>query len=124
MTDSRPLDMYHSHRNGSEPGTGVQDVRATIAAYGRGEIELPRVPAKTNKNDVRYAANGSLQHPYTKSTVASFLGWTSKRSNTNTLQPNFACETAFDALEMRRSADPSGPASRKGREPIRHRWPR
>jgi hypothetical protein len=69
-----------------------------IEAYGKGEIKLPEVPVKTNKEDIRHAGPDQTSITYTATTVACFLGWTKK--NGNHIRPNFACETAFKALDL------------------------
>jgi len=76
----------------------METIEQTIAAYGRGEIELPKVPVKTNKKDIRYDAKSDLLHPYTKSSVAEVLDWTSKRQSGG-MQPDYKCKVAFDMLD-------------------------
>jgi ParB-like chromosome segregation protein Spo0J len=81
----------------------VQTIESTIRAYGNGLIELPKVPKDTNKCHIRNAAQSSVQRPYTKDSVAKFLGWTRTRTNSSGVQPNNACNTAFeiiDAIEL------------------------
>ena len=84
---------------GTSAWVELETIRTTIEAYGKDEISLPPVPAKTNTLIILDAARDSLPHLYTKATVAQFLGWTNKRTKRETLQPNFACEVAFKALD-------------------------
>lgn len=102
LTNEQMLKMM-ARENMEEWGTSawveLETIRATIEAYGNGEIGLPPVPAKTPKDSIRHVPKSSLEHPFTKATVASFLGWTTQGSH-GTTQPNFACETAFRALDM------------------------
>ena len=74
-------------------------LRATIAAYGKGEIELPKVPKNTDTKLIRQASQEPVMLAFTKATVAEFLGWTRSANDGKTLQPNHACEVAFRALE-------------------------
>jgi hypothetical protein len=74
----------------------VESVRSTILAYGRGEIELPKVPKGTDARYIRHTSETSLT--FTKATVATFLGWTSK-AHKDGIRPNYACEVAFAALD-------------------------
>lgn len=91
-----------------------ETLRATLDAYGDGKIELGKVPAKTRDNYILYAPyvnaqnenNGS--HPYTKSMLAQFLGWTQRERKT----PSFAFETAFRALELLGKAEHGGDRSK------------
>lgn len=85
---------------GSSAWIELETVRSAIEAYGRGEIELPPVPKKTREDRIRHVSKPPLKHhPYTKATVAKFLGWTN-RTTGGTVQPNFACEIAFRALDL------------------------
>jgi hypothetical protein len=83
---------------GTSAWVEVETIRAVIDAYGKGEIDLPAVPVKTASNLIRYASPGSVKHPYTKAAVAEFLGWT-KKATGGTLQPNYACEIAFQVID-------------------------
>ena len=77
LTNGQMLQMM-ARENMEEWGTSawveLETIRATIDAYGKGLIELPKVPKTTRLND----RLGSDDHPYTRSTVAEFLGWTKK----------------------------------------------
>jgi ParB-like chromosome segregation protein Spo0J len=78
----------------------LETIRTVIAAYGRGEIgppDFPNVPRDTRKDLIRNVGQGSGLRSYTKATVAEFLGWT--RKHASGLRPNFACETAFRAID-------------------------
>lgn len=103
LSNEQMLKMM-ARENMEEWGTSawveLETIRSVIEAYGKGEIELPAVADRTPEKHVRHVAMGELQHPYTKATVAEFLGWTNSRSNSDTLQPNHACETAFRAIDM------------------------
>jgi hypothetical protein len=92
-----------ANENMEEWGTSawveVETVRATIEAYGRGEIELPKVPRDTRKDQIRNVSHGTDSRSYTEGTVAQFLGWTRKQRG-DALRPSYACQTAFQALEM------------------------
>jgi hypothetical protein len=83
---------------GASAWVELETIRTTIEAYGKGEIELPPVPAKTRSHLVKYDPPDSADHPYTKSTVAEFLGWT-KKGPRGSIEPNYACEVAFTALD-------------------------
>lgn len=83
---------------GSSAWVEMETIRAAIEAYGKGEISLPSVPTKTREDQILYVCATSRTHAYTKATVASFLGWTSKVRDS--VRPNRACETAFRALEL------------------------
>ena len=83
---------------GTNAAVEAETVAATIKAYGEGKIELPPLDKKTNEKLLRYAAKSGLQHPYTKTQVAEFLGWTSQRSNGG-VQPNHCCNVAFEMLD-------------------------
>jgi hypothetical protein len=83
---------------GSNGWTEVETVRAVIDAHARGLISLPPAPAKTKTAALRYVPRDSLDHPYTKASVATFLGWTDKGSH-GTLQPNDRCNVAIDAID-------------------------
>jgi hypothetical protein len=101
LSDADMLRMM-AHENMEEwSGTAwaeLETIRATIEAYAQGHITLPSVPEKTNKDKIRYASAGTRTHPYTKGSVAQFLGWTSKHKEG--VQPNQACEFAFKALDL------------------------
>lgn len=84
---------------GSSASVEIETIRSVIEAYGKGLITLPPIPRNTPKIEVRELCEGSRIVHYTKASVAEFLGWTSK-ANENGLRPNFACETAFKALDM------------------------
>jgi hypothetical protein len=73
-------------------------IRATIEAYGKGLITLPEVPGKTRKDRLRHVPQAPVDHPYTKASVAEFLGWT-RNDRGDGLQPNYACEVAFAPLD-------------------------
>jgi hypothetical protein len=75
----------------------IETIRATIAAYGQGLIELPPMPAKTSNDHIRYAGQTSVPHTYTKLMIAEFLGWT--RAKGSTIQPDDACDVAFMAID-------------------------
>jgi hypothetical protein len=84
---------------GTSAWVELETIRATIAAYGRGEITLPAVPPKTPQDAIRYVSQCPDSHPYTQSTVATFLGWT-RKNHQDDLRPNYACEVAFQALDL------------------------
>jgi hypothetical protein len=50
--------------------TEVETIRSVLAAYAKGEIELPS-PGRTA---FKFAHGGKLG-PYTTKTLSSFLGW-------------------------------------------------
>jgi ParB-like chromosome segregation protein Spo0J len=80
---------------GTSAWVEIETIRATIDAFGKGEIELPLVSKNTpDKREV--GQNTGLV--YTMASVAYFLGWTRKHSG-GTLRPNYACETAFRAID-------------------------
>jgi len=72
----------------------AQTVESTIRAYGNGEIELPEPESKTNEKHIRYAQKSILEHPYTKQTVAKFLGWLNPQG-----LANHACNVAFEMID-------------------------
>ena len=84
---------------GTSAWVEIETIRSTIDAYGKGLIELPKVPAKTRKDQIRDVSHGVGTHQYTIGTIALFLGWTREHDG-DRLQPNYACETAFKALDM------------------------
>ena len=78
------------------------DVIATvIEAYGRGEIELPRVHPETPKNAIYEVCAGG--HTYTLQTIAKYLGWMRKFGDKT--RATSACERAFDAYRNRASTE-------------------
>ena len=101
LSNEHMLQMM-ANENMEEWGTSawveLETLRAVIEAYGRGEIELPKVPRDTPKQHVRRLPHATGERSYTISTVAAFLGWT--RRHKSDLQPNYACETAFKAIDM------------------------
>lgn len=72
----------------------AQTVESTIRAYGRGEIQLPEPEAKTNDKHLRYAQKSTFEHPFTKQSVAKFLGWLNPQG-----LANHACNVAFEMLD-------------------------
>lgn len=100
LTNADMVQMM-ARENLEEWGTSAyieaETLEATIEAYGKGEIELPEVPAKTNVQHIRYAPASKREHPYTKATVAEFLGWT--RKHKDAIGPNQMCEVAFAMLD-------------------------
>src|SRR5262249_34558250 len=87
----------------------LETIRAVIDAYGKGLIGLPEVPEKTKKGCIRHVPQTSGDHPYTRASVAAFLGWTRKNGD-GFVQPDYPCEVAFKALDaveqgLVRSAD-------------------
>jgi ParB/RepB/Spo0J family partition protein len=101
LSNEQMLQMM-ARENMEEWGTSawveLETIRAVIDAYGKGEIALPPVPAKSRTDMIRYVSADSRTHSYTKGTVAEFLGWTAKHGDG--IQPNNAAETAFKALDM------------------------
>lgn len=83
---------------GTSAWVELETIRSVIDAYGRGEIELPKVPKNTDTKVIRQAGQATVPLPYTQATVAEFLGWT-RKSGKDT-RPNYACEQAFRALDM------------------------
>lgn len=99
---------------GSSVAVETETVRAVLDAFGKGQITLPPVLDKTPQSAIRYTLEeltaDDLQaldsgmspefrgHPYTKSTVAEFLGWitTDKEGNRRI---SYGCETAFLVLD-------------------------
>lgn len=93
---------------GTSAWVELETIRAVIEAYGKGEITLPKVPKDTRKDairdvsyeiEIRDVSHEIGTRSYTTLTVATFLGWTRKHRG-DYLQPNYACETAFKALDM------------------------
>lgn len=84
---------------GSLAWVELESVRATIDAYAKGEIELPPIPKDTPKSNVRDVTRNGVSRPFTKSSVAQFLGWT-RKNHEDGLQPNTACEIAFKAMDL------------------------
>ena len=104
LSDDDMMQMM-ARENMEEWGTSawveIETVRAAIDAYGAGRLKkMPPVPKTANKKLIRYAPADTLEHPFTESTIATYLGWTAKNSKGSTLQPSHACVTAFDALDM------------------------
>lgn len=99
LTNEQMLQIM-ARENMEEWGTNawieIETIRATIEAYGNGDIELPKIPVKTPASHVRYVRQAAAQHPFTKNTVAQFLGWTRSRGK----EPNNACDCAFNAIDM------------------------
>jgi hypothetical protein len=93
---------------GSSGWVEIETVRATIDAHGRGLISLPRIPDATPKTLIRHVPRDSLERPYTKTSVAQFLGWTDRASNGG-LQPNDACIIAFDGIDALEDRIPTKP---------------
>jgi ParB-like chromosome segregation protein Spo0J len=79
----------------------LESVLAVIEAYGKGEVNLPPVPEKTNHKLIRYADHTSGLHPYTRLTVAKFLNWVRKKGGAEQL--DYKCEVAFDAIDIIKS---------------------
>ena len=105
LTNEQMIQLM-ARENLEEWGTNAyieaQTVESTIRAYGAGEIELPEVAKDTPDSNVRYVSKSTLTGPYTKSQLATFLGWTVATSH-GTHQPNHACNVAFqmiDAFEL------------------------
>lgn len=88
----------NSQEYGSSAWVEMETLRAVIDAYGKGEIELPAVPEKTNKSQIRYAGQSPVPHEYTTFAVAEFIGWVRKKDDGH--RPNHACEVAFKAMDM------------------------
>src|SRR5262245_11025994 len=88
--------------------------------FAKGLIRLPA--ADTRGGHVReLLSQGSVIMTYTMAAVAEFLGWTRKNKGGHTLQPNFASEVAFKALDaiddgLVKESDLKG----LRREPIKH----
>lgn len=101
LTNEEMIQMM-ARENMEEWGTSawveLETVRSTIEAAEKGEIVLPRIPARTDPGVIRPCKSNCMVK-YTKATVATFLGWTVD-SDHGTKRPNFACETAFRALDM------------------------
>lgn len=81
---------------GSDGWVEVETVRATIEAYGKGLIRLPDVPPNTRKDRIRYVGL-NLDRPYTRLSVATFLGWLVREDDG--FQPDPKCDTAFSAID-------------------------
>lgn len=82
---------------GTSAWVELETIRATIKAYAEGKIELPKADARGG--NVRVLTLDSVSKTYTKASVAQFLEWTKKNHKTG-LQPNAACEVAFDAIDL------------------------
>ncbi len=100
LSNEQMLQMM-ARENMEEWGTSawveLETIRATIEAYSKGEIKLPK-PGERGPRTETSQGSGKF---YNQSTVASFLGWTRKhKGSKGTVQPNYACETAFKAIEM------------------------
>ena len=87
------------------PGVEHETVRAVIDAYADGKIELPAIDKKTRSSAICAAPSvvaddirDDVHHPYTRLSIATFLGWTRKQGDR--LKPNCACAQAFAALEL------------------------
>lgn len=89
-----------ARENMEEYGTSawveLETIRAVIEAYGAGDIELPKVPKDTPAKHIRHVQQTAVERPYTRLTVAAFLGWTRADGEL----PNYACEVAFKALDL------------------------
>lgn len=100
LTNEQMIQLM-ARENLEEWGTNAyieaQTVESTIRAYGAGEIELPEVADKARKETIRYVDQRSGLHPYTEKAVAQFLGWT--RLKGDDIQPNHACNVAFQMLD-------------------------
>lgn len=100
LTNEQMIQLM-ARENLEEWGTNAyieaQTVESTIRAYGAGEIELPEVGEKARKETIRYVDQRSGLHPYTEKAVAQFLGWT--RLKGDDIQPNHACNVAFQMLD-------------------------
>ena len=84
-----------------------ETIRAVVLAYAAGKIELPKVPGKVQKSNIRYAPNytrgcsdTSSEHPYTDQTIADFLGWTFPNG-----EPSRRVRNALHALEAAEELD-------------------
>jgi hypothetical protein len=75
----------------------VQTIESTIRAYGRGEIDLPKV--QRHDHTTRFADRPKCILAYNKSTIAEFLGWRTYNQKKNEFQPNHACNTAFEIID-------------------------
>ncbi len=99
LTNEQMIKMM-ARENMEEWGTSawveLETIRSVIEAYGKGMIQLPKVPKNAPQTREVIQGSGLL---YTKSSIAEFLGWTSKQT-AGTLKPNYACDTAFRALDM------------------------
>lgn len=100
LTNEQMIQLM-ARENLEEWGTNAyieaQTVESTIRAYGAGEIKLPEVADKARKETIRYVDQRSGLHPYTEKAVAQFLGWT--RLKGDDIQPNHACNVAFQMLD-------------------------
>src|SRR4051794_36436355 len=77
----------------------METVRAVIEAFGKGDIDLPAVSKDAPGKSIREGCQGTGIRRFTQATVAEFLGWT-RKANENGVRPNFACESAFEALDQ------------------------
>ena len=77
----------------------AQTVESTIRAYGNGEIELPK-PERID-GTTRYADpdRESRNFPYSKTTIALFLGWVDWNEEEQRWQPNHCCNVAFHTVD-------------------------
>ena len=87
-----------------------ETIRSVVMALAAGKIELPGVPVKVQKSNIRYApgfikgcCSDAGQHPYTEQTVAEFLGWTKPGGKANERVRNalavLAAAEELDAVE-------------------------
>lgn len=84
---------------GSSAWVELETIRSVLEAYGEGKIELPVASKDTRKDQIRHVCQSSGTGPYTQAMVAEFLGWT-RKAHADGLRPNYACETAFRALDI------------------------
>jgi hypothetical protein len=77
---------------GSSGWIELETVKSVVEAAGKGLIELPPMRTGGRKSKLTPAAGVSPV------TVAEFLGWT-RKTNKDGVRPNFACETAFYAMD-------------------------
>jgi hypothetical protein len=82
----------------------LEAISAAVQAFGEGKIDIPAPDAKTRKDLIRYApsfipggsSTAAVDHPYTIDTLARFLGYVKRKSNT----AKDSVVSAIGALEL------------------------
>lgn len=102
---ARMMADENATQGGPTATAAMEAIRSLVQGYADGEINLPSVPARANKTDLRYAPLFALGYagqnvpciskPYTAMTLATFLGWTRAKDKGGGLK---ASEKVIDAL--------------------------
>lgn len=108
-TDAEMLQIMARENNEAyshDLGATIESVRAAVRAIADGTVVLPELPERTNDVHIRYApsfvagvsSNKLLEHPYTATSLATFLGCTDNSKDGAQAQRKIVA--ALAALEL------------------------